>query len=125
MTGKTAKGVTVDPKAPAAPQTPEQRATQAAATESLMQQTSLEQMVAQRKQLDEAIKAHKAAMPKQSKLEIEIAKQAADNGGAWVAVVLGHRVDRRVRAGQPLVEAVDAVLAQYRALLLPPTPEGN
>lgn len=121
MTGKTSKGVTVDSKADAPTQTAEERAIQSAATESLMQQTSLEQLKAQRKALNDAIKAEEAKHPKQSKLDVEIAKQDADGGGAWVAVVMGHRVDRRVRAGQPLVEAVDAVLSQYRALLLPPT----
>jgi hypothetical protein len=49
-----------------------------------------------------------------------IERQTADNG-KWLVIHLRNRVAARVKAGQPLNEAVDAVRAQYRALLLPPT----
>ena len=74
-------------------------------------------LVAQRKALDEQIKAAKVAAPKLSKLDSVIARQLA-NPTKWIAPGLASRVDARVKAGQPLTEAVDAVLAQYRAILL-------
>jgi hypothetical protein len=81
---------------------------------------ALTDLIARKRALDEQIKAAKAAMPQVSKLERVIAKQTVDNG-KWLVIHLRNRVAARVKAGQPMQDAVDAVLAQYRALLLPPT----
>jgi hypothetical protein len=81
---------------------------------------ALTDLIAQKRALDAQIKAARDAMPQVSKLERVIAKQQADNG-KWLTIHLRNRVAARVKAGQPTQDAVDAVLAQYRALLLPPT----
>jgi hypothetical protein len=78
----------------------------------------LDTMLAQKRELDARIKAERAKLPQMSKLERVIERQTADTG-KWLVIHLRNRVAARVKAGQDLTEAVDAVLAQYRALLLP------
>jgi hypothetical protein len=80
----------------------------------------LDTLIAQKRALDAQIKAARASQPTMSKLDRVIARQTADNG-KWLTIHLRNRVAARVNAGQDMTEAVDAVLAQYRALLLPPT----
>jgi hypothetical protein len=81
---------------------------------------ALDDLIAQKRALDAQIKAARASQPTMSKLERVIARQTADNG-KWLTIHLRNRVAARVNAGQDLTTAVDAVLAQYRALLLPST----
>ncbi len=90
---------------------------------ALMNETGLEQLVAQRKALDEQIKAAKAAQPNVSQLEKVIARQATQP--KWLVEVLTGRVSARVKAGQSPEGAIDAVLHQYRVLILAALAEGQ
>jgi hypothetical protein len=78
---------------------------------------TLDEMLAQKRVLDEQIKAAKAALPQLSKLDRVIRRQTS-YPGKWVQHQLIGLVGQRVAAGQPTEEAADAVLAQYRAIVL-------
>jgi hypothetical protein len=88
----------------------------------------LDVMLAQKRALDEQIKAAKAAMPQLSKLERVIERQTA-NPDLWLRRKLWLRAVERAKAGQPPTEAVDAVLALYRsgmlAALIPATDDAT
>lgn len=94
--------------------TPESPMTGEQAT-ALMNETGLEQLVAQRKALGEQIKATKASQPNVSALEKIIARQATQP--KWLVEVLTGRVRARVQAGQSQDGALDAVLHSYRVLI--------
>lgn len=75
----------------------------------------LEYLTAQRRQLDEQIKAAKAAQPKQSPLERELARQAgAGVRNGFVGPFYAKLIARRVALGQSEDEAVAAVAALWR-----------
>jgi hypothetical protein len=53
-----------------------------------------------------------------TKLEKVIARQFGDTGGKWLRLNITHRAYERIKAGQPIEQAIDEVLAQYGALML-------
>ena len=83
---------------------------------------ALDELIAQKRALDAQIRAAKDAMPKLSKLDRIIARQAAVPT-IWVPRTLHTRVRERYNAGQPYAEAVAEVLEVYRAILLEAAPE--
>lgn len=110
MTSKTAKN-TADQTSEQSTSTIQQAQSDVAAAKARLAQLREEQ-----RQLRNQLKAQQG-----SKLDRVIARQQSDPG-KWLVVFLTHRVSARVAAGQPTPEAVDAVLAQYRALLLAEQP---
>src|SRR5258708_38988202 len=66
--------------------------------ETVQQETSLEFLMAEKGRVDAALKAAKAALPAVSKLELVIAKQAAQE--TWLPENLAKRGLARVKAGQ-------------------------
>jgi hypothetical protein len=91
-----------------------------AATVTSVAADDLAYLTAQRKALQEQIKAAKAAQPakvatpKVSPLEAVIARQATITR-KWLPETLAWRVSARVKAGQDQGVALEAVLAQARA----------
>ncbi len=77
---------------------------------------TLNDLIAQKRALEEQLRAVNAAMPKLSPLDKVIAAQTAQPS-KWIPLHLSNRVKARVRAGQPRQEAIDGVLAQFRTLL--------
>jgi hypothetical protein len=78
---------------------------------------TLDEMLAQKRQLDEQIKVAKAALPTKSKLEREIERQLAHEG-KWISHQLIGAVSRRAKLGQDPAVATDEVLAFYRTVVL-------
>jgi hypothetical protein len=90
-------------------QTPE---TQSPVHEPTLDLSSLQ---AQRKQLGEQIKAAKAAMPKQTALETELARQAtAGRRNGFVGPFYAKLVAQRINLGVPADEALEQVQALWR-----------
>lgn len=90
------------------------------ALDELNAATNLEQLQAQAKALQAAIKQAKTNQPTVSKLDTVLAKQQADGGGKWLFVGLWKRLNARLAAGQPFDVAMHELLEQYRLLLSAP-----
>lgn len=102
MVLKTAKGAKLE----------EQVSVVRAADETVQQESSLEFLMAEKVRVDAALKAAKAALPAVSKLELVIAKQAAQE--TWLPENLAKRVLARVKAGQDQGQAMEEVFAFLR-----------
>lgn len=75
-------------------------------------QFDLEYLVAQRKQLDDAIKAARAALPKQTPLDKELARQASTpERNHWLVPFFAKYVAKRVALGQTEADAIAGVTA--------------
>lgn len=104
---KTTKPATAD-------QTPAQQ-TQATVAELNAQLKATREQLAQLKLQAKA--ERDANKDSRTKLERVVARQAADPG-KWLRHNITARALGRARAGQPIEQAIDEVLAQYRALML-------
>jgi hypothetical protein len=122
MTGKSKNGVVIEPTS-ATPDTHVERATQSAATESLMTQHTaptaaqpadeLAQLRAEQKAIAARVKELRAATPVVSKLGKVIAAQEAGPGNKWIAPHYARLIAKRVALGQPAAEAFAAVQALW------------
>src|SRR5690348_518861 len=86
--------------------------------EPVEQQLDADQLAvlqAEKRRIDEAIKAAKANLPKLSALEKEIARQAKPS--KWFTYALAQMVRRRIRCGQSYEEAMEGVLALVRGFI--------
>lgn len=82
--------------------------------EAAMTADQLNALIAQQRQLNAAIKAAKAAMPKPSPLDRVIAKQS-HQFSKWMAPNLASRVQERMRVGQSQEDAMREVVAFFVA----------
>jgi hypothetical protein len=76
----------------------------------------LDYLVSEQKRINEAVKAVRAAMPKQTALDKEIARQQA-NATNFIHVALARRIATRIKLGQPSELAYSEVRAQYVPLI--------
>jgi hypothetical protein len=75
----------------------------------------IQALMAQKKALEEQIKALKATRPERNSLEAVVHKQTTSYE-AWVPKMLANRVKARVGAGQDRQEASDQVMLFFRNL---------
>jgi len=76
----------------------------------------LANLVAQQRELAAKIKELRAARTTESALDRVIARQST-NFTKWLPLGLEMRVRARVRAGQPVADAIEAVFTAYRAIV--------
>lgn len=118
----TLKGSTTMTAKTTKPAETEQPTTKTVAQVQAELKAAREQLAQAREAEKEARLAAKAARDAnrdtRSKLDKVIARQFADNGGKWLRHNITYRALERVKAGQPVEQAIDEVLAQYRQLLM-------